>query len=167
MWWPSSASRAGAGTDQCLSSKKNYKENDPFRYHHGLLRFRYICLNAPKGPQEPHCPQLDGKAQTIMQPTAPGQVRLIGIIEMEVLGSLDGRGFPHIAAIVLFLTRGKKADGHTIHGSQDRIRRTPPFCRRCRALAIARSGPVQKSLAERQYCASTFATQQARGRSMS
>jgi hypothetical protein len=29
---------------------------------------------------------LDRKAQTIMQPTAPGKVRLIGIIQMEVLG---------------------------------------------------------------------------------
>src|SRR5215510_8336890 len=32
---------------QCFSSKKNYRENDQFRYHRGLLRFRYICLNAP------------------------------------------------------------------------------------------------------------------------
>jgi len=32
---------------QCLSSKKAYRENDRFRYPRGLLRFRYICLNAP------------------------------------------------------------------------------------------------------------------------
>ena len=32
---------------QCSSLKTHYKENDHFCCHRSLLRFRYICLNAP------------------------------------------------------------------------------------------------------------------------
>ena len=117
-----------------------------------------------KGSQEPHCPQLDGKAQTIRQPTAPGQVRLIGIIQMDILGYLDGRGFPHIAAIVLFWTLGEKADGHTIHSSQDRIRSTPPFCITRGTRTTSQGRCVQKSVVECRHCAKTCATRQGRER---
>jgi hypothetical protein len=62
-----------------------------------------------------------------MQPTAPGQVHLIGIIQMEILSKLGRRGFPHIAAIVLFLMRREKADGHIIHDSQTGFAELLPF----------------------------------------
>jgi hypothetical protein len=32
---------------QCLSSKKTHRENGRFCDHPGLLRFWYVCLNAP------------------------------------------------------------------------------------------------------------------------
>jgi len=38
-----------------------------------------------KGPQEPHRAQLHRKAQTIMQTAAAGNMRLIRIIEIEIL----------------------------------------------------------------------------------
>lgn len=118
-----------------------------------------------KGSQEPHGPQLDGKAPTILPPTAPGQGWLIGIIQMDILGSLDGRGFPPIAAIGLCVTLGEKADGHTMHSSQDRMRSTPPFCltRGPRTTAQGRCG--HKSVGDCRHCAKTWATRQGRERS--
>src|SRR6266702_2052103 len=66
-----------------------------------------------KGAQEPECPDLDSKAQTILVATALGNEGAIRIIQMKIAGKLLWGRFANIAAIPLLLFLGQVINRHT------------------------------------------------------
>jgi hypothetical protein len=65
-----------------------------------------------KGAQEPECPDLDSKAQTILIATALGNQGAIRIIQMKIAGKLLWGRFANIAAIPLLLFLGQIINRH-------------------------------------------------------